>query len=126
MLIGGKVGETEHKPAEPTLVYDGGCDFCVRWVRRVRRWDRAGVVRYLPLQDALAPAVAGRCRPELQRAAHLVRPDGAVYAGAAATRELLWYLPGGWILCTVMGIPGVMPLAERLYAWIARRWGPVP
>jgi predicted DCC family thiol-disulfide oxidoreductase YuxK len=109
----------------PVLIYDASCGFCRRWVARLKRWDRRDRVRLLPLQDADAPALAGRPRDQLQRAAHLVRPDGAVFAGAHAARELCAYLPGGWLPKALFAVPGVMPVAERAYAWIARRWGPV-
>ena len=109
----------------PVLIYDASCGFCRRWVGRLKRWDRHDRVRLLPLQDPSASALAGRPRHELERAAHLLRPDGAVFAGARAARELCRYLPGGWLPKAFFAIPGVMPAAERVYAWIARRWGPV-
>jgi predicted DCC family thiol-disulfide oxidoreductase YuxK len=125
MLNAGRVGVTPNPPSRPTLVYDDSCGFCKKWVRRVQRWDRAKAVAYVPLQDSEAPTIAGRPREALHLAAHLVRPDGAVYAGAAAARELFRYLPGGVVPRLLMRVPGVMPIAERVYRWIARRWGPV-
>lgn len=124
-MIAGHVGRTPHPPAEPTLVYDGNCGFCRSWVERVRRLDRRRAVRYLPLQDGEAPHTAARAREALQRAVHLVRPDGEVFAGAAAARELFRYLPGGRVVRALLAVPGAMPAAERVYAWIARTWGPV-
>jgi predicted DCC family thiol-disulfide oxidoreductase YuxK len=109
----------------PTLIYDASCTFCRRWVTRLKRWDRRDRLRLLPLQDPAAPALARRPREELERAAHLVGPDGEVFAGAAAAREVFAYLPGGWLPRAVLAVPGVMPLAERVYAWVARTWGPV-
>jgi len=79
----------------------------------------------VPLQDENATAVTGRPLGSLRRAVHLVRPDGAVFAGAAATREFCRYVPGGWAVRAVGAIPGVMPVAERVYRYVARRWGPV-
>lgn len=69
--------------------------------------------------------VSGRSRDALERALHLVAADGTVFAGAAAAREACRYLPAGWIVRILLGVPGVMALAERAYAWVARRWGPV-
>jgi acetyl esterase len=111
--------------AAPVLVYDGSCGFCLRWVRRIQRWDRSGVIRYLPLQDDAAPVVTGRSRQMLRQAVHFVRSDGTVFAGAAAGRALWAYLPGGWVPEFVAKLPGVMPAAERVYRFVARRWGPV-
>jgi predicted DCC family thiol-disulfide oxidoreductase YuxK len=52
---------------------------------------------------------------------HLVLPDGRVLAGADAAPELLRLLPGkGW-LAPLFAVPGVLPIARRVYGWIARR-----
>jgi predicted DCC family thiol-disulfide oxidoreductase YuxK len=82
-------------------------------------------VRLLALQEEGAPAITGQPREALERAAHFVRPDGEVFAGAAAAREFFRYVPGGWAVVGMARFPGVMPAAERLYRWVARRWGPV-
>ena len=111
--------------SRPLVVYDDGCGFCRRWVERLRRWDRAGRLEFLPLQDAEAPAVTGVDREGLERAAHVMLPSGEVLAGAAAFRALCPFLPGGLLPYRLLGLPGVLPLAERAYRWIARYWGPV-
>lgn len=125
MLIAGRVGDAPQPPARPVLIYDSSCDFCRRWVDRVRRWDRSSVIDYLPLQEPAASVVSGRPRWALEVAAHVVRPDGVVFAGAAAARELFRYLPGGWLPRALLSLPGALPLAERVYGWIARKYGPV-
>ena len=33
-------------------------------------------------------------------------------------------LPGGWLWILPFHVPGSLAVAEHLYAWIARRWGP--
>jgi len=88
-------------------------------------WDRSERLRYLPLQDPTALELSERKLQELAMAVHLVRPDGTVFAGAAAVREAFAYLPGGSIPRAVMTVPGVMTVAARVYAWIARTYGPV-
>lgn len=125
MLIEGEVGTVERPPDRPTLIYDDACDLCRGWVGRLRRWDRNGAVKVLPLQSPFAEEVSGRRRVALSGAAHLVCPDGTVFAGAAAARELFRYLRGGWFLTGLLRLPGAMFVAERLYRWIARTWGPV-
>ncbi len=107
------------------LIYDHDCAFCRRWVRRLKRWDRRNALTLLPLQDPSAPAVARRGIEELRKAVHLVTPDGSVFSGARAAREACRYLPGGHSLWLFSSLPGVMPLAERVYRWISRRYGPV-
>lgn len=111
--------------SRPLVVYDGTCGFCRRWVERLRRWDRGGRLEFLPLQDADAPVVTGVDRAELEQAAHVVLPSGQVVAGAAAFRALCPFLSGGSVPFRLLGLPGVLPLAERLYRWIAWHRGPV-
>ncbi len=125
MLSGGRVAESTCPPEQPTLIYDGGCGFCRRWVERARILDRRQAVKMMSFQDEGAAIVAGRSVEALRRAVHLVRPDGAVFAGAAATREFFRYVPGGWLVRAFGVVPGVMPVAERVYEYVARRWGPV-
>lgn len=120
----GRVLTTSPLP-RPVLIYDDACAFCRRWVRRLKRWDRRDRIALLPLQDERAASLAGRPRHALEHAAHAVLPSGEVVAGAAALRALCGYLPGGALPRAVLGVPGALPLAERLYAWVARRWGPV-
>jgi predicted DCC family thiol-disulfide oxidoreductase YuxK len=112
-------------PDKPTLIYEDRCAFCRQWARRLRQWDRKEVLELLPLQDARAEEVSGLSSDALSRAVHLVRPDGTVFAGAAAAREALRYVRGGWLIVGLLALPGAMLLAERLYRWVARVWGPV-
>jgi predicted DCC family thiol-disulfide oxidoreductase YuxK len=107
------------------VVYDDRCAFCRRWVERLRRWDRANRLEFLPLQDDRAPALTGLRREVLERAAHVVLPSGTVLAGAEAFRAVCPFLPGGLVPHLLLRIPGALPVAERCYRRIARRWGPV-
>jgi len=107
--------------AEPTLIYDGECGICQQAVALLRRWDREQRLVYVPFQDGAQVARLGLALPALAAAMHLVLPDGRVYAGADAVPELLRLLPGKRWLIPFFRIPGVLPLARRIYAWIARR-----
>lgn len=92
---------------------------------RLKRWDRHDRLDLLPLQDEAAPRVTGRPRAVLERAAHVVLPDGTVHAGARAFYEICRYLPAGGLIRALLRVPGALAVAERVYRWIARRWGPV-
>jgi len=107
--------------AGPTVVYDGECGICQQSVDLLKRWDREQVLRYVPFQDEAAVAGFRIALPALAAAMHLVLPDGRVFAGADAAPELLRLLPGKRWLGVWFRIPGVMPLARRVYAWIAAR-----
>jgi predicted DCC family thiol-disulfide oxidoreductase YuxK len=125
MLSEGEVGRVPFTQALPILIYNGQCSICCRWVARVRKWDKEGALRYVPLQDARAPEMSGREREALEQAVHLVRSDGVVFAGAAAAREMMGYLPGGSVPKSVLSVAPLRWIAARAYAWIARRYGPV-
>ncbi len=97
------------RPDRASLIYDGECGFCQQAVDLVRRWDREQRIALVPFQDQARVAAFGIPLPALAAAMHLVLPppDGRVFAGADALPELLRLL--------------LLPVARRLYAWIARR-----
>jgi predicted DCC family thiol-disulfide oxidoreductase YuxK len=104
-----------------TVIYDGECTLCRDAVRLLQRWDRAQRLRYVPYQDE--PAVRGFGIPmaALTAAWHLVLPDGRIFAGADAAPEIARLLPGKAWLAPLYRVPGVRPVARRVYAWIAAR-----
>lgn len=103
------------------LIYDGACGMCDDAVALVRRWDRDGRLTCVPFQDEARVAGYGVPLRELAAAMHVVLPDGRVYVGAGAAPEILRRLPGKAWIAALLGLPGVMPAARRLYAWIAAR-----
>lgn len=105
-----------------TLIYDGQCGSCRRWLGVVRRWDRFARVRAVPFQDEAAwQGMPGLALTALEEAVHLVAPGGRVYGGAAAARPLLALLPGGRVLAAPLALPGAERLAGTVYRWVARR-----
>lgn len=108
-------------PERPTLIYDGECGFCRESVARLRRWDPEQRIAVVPFQDREVPARFGIALPALAAAMHLVLPDGRVFAGADAVPELGRLLPGKRWLTWLFAVPGVRPVARRVYAWIAAR-----
>lgn len=106
----------------PVLLFDGRCAFCLRWVARLRAWDRAG--RIETLDGALR-----HTRPELpqisdeamDRAMQLVLPSGRVIGGGGALRAALPFLPGGAPLGILLSLPGVRMGVDAAYAWVAAR-----
>ncbi len=109
------------EPKRPTLIYDGECGMCRQAVELLRRWDREHVLHFVPFQDEAAVARFRIALPALAAAMHLILPDGRVYPGADAVPELLRLLPGKRWLAPLFRIPGVPPIARRVYAWIAVR-----
>ena len=108
-------------PNTPALIYDDQCEFCRRWAARFERWDRSGEIRLIPLGEEIAATLSGRTRAQLEVAMHLVTADGGVFAGAAAVRELLRFVPWGWAARTAFRVPGAMRAADWAYRLIAAR-----
>ncbi|HKA59434.1 MAG TPA: DUF393 domain-containing protein [Gemmatimonadales bacterium] len=106
---------------DPTLIYDGECGICQQAVELLKKWDREHLLRYVPFQDSAAVSRFGIALPALAAAMHLVLPNGRVYSGADAVPELLRLLRGKRWLAPLFDIPGVRPVARRIYAWIAMR-----
>ena len=75
----------------------------------------------IPFQDQARVAAFGIPLPALAAAMHLVRTDGRVFAGADAAPEILRLVPGKRWLAWPFRIPGVLPIARRIYGWVARR-----
>lgn len=103
----------------PTLIYDGECGMCRQAVDRLQRWDREHRLRYVPFQDESAVASFGIALPALAAAMHLVLPDGRAFAGADAVPELGKLLPGKRWWAWGFAVPGVRPVARRVYRRIA-------
>jgi predicted DCC family thiol-disulfide oxidoreductase YuxK len=109
--------------APAVLIYDGDCSLCrasALWLLRRALAGGAREVEILPCRSA-----ERRARfPTVDEAAclaamQLVLPDGRVLSGADAVPELLHRIPRwGW-LASLFAVPGMRPVARRLYAWIA-------
>jgi predicted DCC family thiol-disulfide oxidoreductase YuxK len=90
-------------PARLVVLYDRGCGLCQASVRTLARWDRAGSLEFVALQEAAASG-----RPALERAAsHLPLDDalhvvdeatGRVWSAGDASLAIVDALPGGWLL----------------------------
>ena len=95
------------------------CRASALWL--MRRALSSGRLEILPCRAGVRrerfPQVAeAACLTAMQ----LVLPDGRVLSGADAVPELLRRIRGwGWV-AGVFALPGIRPLARRLYAWIAR------
>lgn len=103
------------------LVYDGECGLCEDAVRLVQRWDRAAAFEYIPFQNAARVARFRIALPSLAAAMHVVLPDGRIFAGADAVPEILRRLPRKKWLALPFRVPGVLPVARRVYAYVAAR-----
>lgn len=104
---------------EATLLYDADCGFC-RWsIDRIRRWDRRGSLRVIPIQSAEGRALLGDMDEDRMMASwHLVEKGDAVRSAGAAVAPLLRLLPGGKPLGAVAGL--FPKTTDRLYGLVSR------
>ena len=105
--------------AGDVVIYDGLCSFCLRWVERLRRWDRRGLLEFMPLQAPEARDLSGRSTEELVHSMHFVRADGEVFTGAAAVRQALLHTRWRTLTRTISAVPGLMFVAEWVYVRVA-------
>jgi predicted DCC family thiol-disulfide oxidoreductase YuxK len=136
-LEDGMTDDTTQSPPEPAdaavravVLFDGGCKFCRRSVRLLRRLDWLGQLHFEDCRDPArlpkspVPLDPGR----LLEAMHLVTPvRRRVYVGFEAVRWLVWRLPALMPFAGLLYLPGVPRLGHRLYTWVAKnRYGLIP
>jgi predicted DCC family thiol-disulfide oxidoreductase YuxK len=108
--------------ARYTLVFDGHCKVCNRFVDAVRRWDGGRRIDIIASQMAGVQARFSWIPPQaFSESIQLVRADDRkTWQGAAAIEEILNILPRGKRVAWMFRIPLVRPFAERFYRWFAR------
>ncbi|PZR75756.1 MAG: hypothetical protein DLM52_07145, partial [Chthoniobacterales bacterium] len=102
------------------MIWDGDCHFCRGWVERWRA-QTGDRVDYEPSQlaDARFPEIDPA---EFSRAVILVLPSGEAFRGAEAVFRSLSFAPRrGWLLRAYQNVPGIAPVSDAAYRFIAKR-----
>lgn len=106
------------------VIYDGLCPLCIRTMTLIDYLDVGGRLRYLDFEsdwssaESAAPALHYEA---VQRAIHVVQPNGRVSHGFAAFRSLARALPPFWPILPLLYFPGVRTVGDGIYAFIAAR-----
>jgi predicted DCC family thiol-disulfide oxidoreductase YuxK len=89
---------------------------------RLLAWmDWFNCVEMVPLKDPRTAEIAPDItREDLLEAIHCITPDGEIYRGARAFRFLGLRIPLLIPVGLFLWIPGVIWIAEKIYAWISR------
>ena len=106
-------------PSKPTLLYDGDCGFCRRWIKRWRVITKESI-EYSPYQEKVSrfPEIP---MDDLRSAVHLIEPDGKVYRAAEAVfRSLAVSKSHRWPLWAYSHLPGFRQSAEFCYRLVAK------
>lgn len=108
----------------PLVLYDGTCGLCDGFVQWLLRRDRAGVLRFAPLDGPTAAVVRAR-HPEIAGVDSVVLVDAAgTHVRSEAALRTVAALGGGWRL---VALARVVPrgLRDAAYDVVARtrhRW----
>ncbi len=106
-------------PAKPTLIWDGDCHFCRRWIERWRTVT-GDKVDYVASQEVgeRFPEIS---RDEFQRSIVYIDANGdASFAAEAACRSLGCGPSRKWLAWSYDHVPGFAAIAEAGYKIIAR------
>ena len=107
--------------AKHLVLYDDQCPLCVFQMKLLTWLDWLHAARLVPLSSPEAHAAAPGVESEQLRAAmHAVTKRGELHRGARAIRFLSLRMPLLIPLGLFLWIPGVIWIAEKFYAWVAR------
>lgn len=113
----------DERATKGIVLYDGDCGFC-RWsVRILKSLDWLGRLRFQSARDTdELPQTTVPLDPQrLIEEMHVVPPGrDRAYAGFSAFRWIAWRLPATMPLAPFLYVPGVLPLGNRAYRWVAR------
>lgn len=108
-------------PAKPVVIYDGGCNICAGNLKWLYRLDTFKKFEALPYQtERLTEIFPGLRIEECQKSMHLAFPNGKIYTGSDAFREVFLRMPLMFPVGLVMWLPPVAWLLRRLYPILAR------
>ena len=103
-----------------TIIYDGHCQFCIRALRLLKRFDPKQTIEML---DYHAPETLAKfpqvSYEQANEAMLVISPKGKVYRGFFAFRRLILDLPRLWPLLIAFYFPGAFLIGPKIYAWIA-------
>ena len=103
------------------VLYDDQCPMCTFQMRVVTWLDWFNVTTLVPMSDPRAREIAPSLTPEaLSAAMHCVTRTGRIYRGARCLRHIGMRMPLLVPLALILWIPGVIRIAEKVYAWVSR------
>lgn len=102
-----------------TLFYDTRCPLCRREVALLQKIARP-TLAFQDIHTACDDSLPGR--DALLQSLHLQRADGVMVTGLAAN-VAVWQHTRFGVLWRILMLPGVRPVAERVYEhWAQRRY----
>ena len=109
-----RIGEME-------MIYDGHCGFCVRSMAWFLAFDGLGQINVRDFRTNPSPLVSDA---QMEKALHLVLPDGRALPGFEAYRYVVLRVPGMWWLIPFFYTPVLSRLiGHPIYNWVAANRG---
>jgi predicted DCC family thiol-disulfide oxidoreductase YuxK len=106
------------------MIYDGRCGFCVRSMAWFLAFDGLGQIGVRNFRKDPSPVVSDEA---MEKALHLVLPDGRALAGFEAYRHVVLRVPGLWWQVPLFYIPVLSRLiGHPVYNWIAANRSRMP
>ena len=103
------------------VLYDDQCPLCIFQMKLLTWLDWLEKLALVPLTDPRAAAIAPQLsREALLEAMHCVAKNGRIYRGARCIRFVGMRLPLMVPVALFLWVPGVIWIAERVYAWVSR------
>ena len=111
---------TNALPPKWTLVYDGNCAFCRRWVARIARRDRGGTFEFVARQtEGLTARFPKLLEGDFNTGMRLITPDDVIHVGADAAYQIARRLRYWHRIAWLYHVPGIHLLTRTVYAWVA-------
>jgi predicted DCC family thiol-disulfide oxidoreductase YuxK len=99
------------------MIYDGHCGFCKRSMAAFLAFDGLGQISVRDYRKNPSKLVSNR---KMDKALHLVLPDGRALPGFEAYRYAVLRVPGLWWMIPFFYIPGLSRLVGHpIYNWVA-------
>ncbi len=115
-----KTEMTNALPRKSTLVYDGHCSFCRRWVSRIAHRDRGGTFELVARQtEGLTKRFPKLAEGDFNSGMRLITPDDTIHIGADAAYQIACRLRYWRWIAWLYHVPGIHSLTRAVYAWIA-------
>jgi len=101
------------------LIFDGKCGMCTRARNGLLRLNRTGRLRTEPMQKPGTSERVGVTAERLLESVWWLDSSGAVFAGAKAMNAAVSTALGTRLPLQVYRLPGVGPVQEMVYRWVA-------
>ena len=109
----------ETPPARGWVLYDGDCDFCIRWLRLWSPVLHRHGFEIATLQSNWVPAALGMTPGEAVRDIRLLMADGLSCFGADVYLQVARRIWWAWPFGALFSLPGLNSLIWVGYRWFA-------